>query len=161
MSYHNGSVWPHDNAMIAQGFARLGMMSDIEPVFRGLMEAASYMDHRRLPELFCGFRRRPGRGPTLYPVACAPQAWAAGAPFQLLRSMLGLQFDPKRQRIELCNPRVPAAVGDVTVYNLRLGRASADFTVRQESRDAVSLQVLRTSGPVEVSLLFNSDAARV
>jgi hypothetical protein len=75
--------------------------------------------------------------------------------------MLGLQFDPKRQRIELCNPRVPAAVGDVTVYNLRLGRASADFTVRQESRDAVSLQVLRTTGPVEVSLLFNSDAARV
>jgi glycogen debranching enzyme len=157
MSYHNGSVWPHDNAMIAQGFARLGLMNEIEPVFRGLMDAATFMDHRRLPELFCGFRRRPARGPTLYPVACAPQAWAAGAPFQLLKSMLGLQFDPARRRIELCNPRVPSSIGEITVRNLRLGRASADFTVRQESRDAVSLQVLRATGQLEVSLVFNSD----
>ena len=157
MSYHNGSVWPHDNAIIAQGFARLGMVDEIEPVFRGLMDAASFMDHRRLPELFCGFRRRPGRGPTLYPVACSPQAWASGAPFQVLKSMLGLQFDPARQRIELCNPRVPSSVGEITVRNLRLGRSSADFTVRQHSRDAVSLQVLRTTGQLEVSLVFNSD----
>ena len=94
MSYHNGSIWPHDNALIALGFARFGLKSAVERVFKGLSEAATYMDMQRLPELFCGFQRRRGSGPTLYPVACAPQAWASTAPFTLLEASLGLQFDP-------------------------------------------------------------------
>ena len=78
MSYHNGSIWPHDNALIALGFARYGLKRPIETVVRGLVPAPrTYMDHRRLPELFCGFQRQHGHGPTLYPVACAPQAWAS------------------------------------------------------------------------------------
>ena len=80
MSYHNGSVWPHDNSLIAAGFARYGHKSAIDRVFTGLFDAASYMDLRRLPELYCGFQRGRERGPTLYPVACSPQAWAAGTP---------------------------------------------------------------------------------
>ena len=80
MSYHNGSIWPHDNAFIAQGLARYGHKSGIHHIFDGLVRATTYMEHRRIPELYCGFRRRPGRGPTLYPAACSPQAWAAGAP---------------------------------------------------------------------------------
>jgi glycogen debranching enzyme len=89
MSYHNGSVWPHDNALIAAGFARYGHKNAIDRVFKGLFDAASYMDLRRLPELYCGFQRGRQRGPTLYPVACSPQAWAAGTPLMLLQSSLG------------------------------------------------------------------------
>ena len=108
MSYHNGSVWPHDNAIIALGFARYGLQRSIERVFKGMFDAATYMDINRLPELFCGFRRRRGRGPTLYPVACAPQAWAAATPFALLQASLGLSFYPARNEIRLINPRLPS-----------------------------------------------------
>ena len=94
MSYHNGSIWPHDNALIALGLARYGLKRPVERVFKGLFDAATYMEMRRLPELFCGFQRGRGRGPTLYPVACSPQAWASATPFTLLEASLGLQFDP-------------------------------------------------------------------
>src|SRR6185437_13046135 len=105
MSYHNGSVWPHDNAIAAMGFARYGLKRAVEQVFQGLFDTASYMDLRRLPELFCGFARRRGRGPTLYPVACAPQAWASATPFTLIEASLGLEFDPAAREIRLRNPR--------------------------------------------------------
>jgi len=78
MSYHNGSIWPHDNSIIAAGFARYGHKGAVERIFKSLFDAASYMDLRRLPELYCGFQRGRQRGPTLYPVACSPQAWAGG-----------------------------------------------------------------------------------
>ncbi len=94
MSYHNGSIWPHDNSLIVLGLARYGLLDQAERVFDALFSAASYFDLRRLPELFCGFRRRQGAAPTLYPVACAPQAWAAATPFLLLQAVLGLEFDP-------------------------------------------------------------------
>ncbi|HXF54495.1 MAG TPA: amylo-alpha-1,6-glucosidase [Hyphomicrobiaceae bacterium] len=155
MSYHNGSVWPHDNALIAAGFARYGLVEGIEPIFQRLIEAATYMDQRRLPELFCGFRRRPGRGPTLYPVACSPQAWAAGAPFMVLEALLGLRFEPRASRIVLRNPRVPAFVGDVTIRNLRLDDGRADFRIRREGPERVSVQVLGITGNVKVSLEFD------
>ena len=90
MSYHNGSVWPHDNSLIALGFARYGFKRAVGQVMQGLFEAATYMDLRRLPELFCGFHRERRRGPTLYPVACAPQAWASATPFSLIEAALGL-----------------------------------------------------------------------
>ena len=96
MSYHNGSVWPHDNSLIAAGFARYGHKDAIDRLFKGLFDAAAYMDLRRLPELYCGFQRGRERGPTLYPVACSPQAWAAGTPLLLLQSSLGLEFNPAR-----------------------------------------------------------------
>ena len=94
MSYHNGSIWPHDNALIAFGLARYGLKAAGRNLFDGLSTLATYMDHRRLPELFCGFQRQRGHGPTLYPVACAPQAWASATPFTLLQASLGLEFDP-------------------------------------------------------------------
>ena len=98
MSYHNGSVWPHDNALIARGLRALRATSARSTrVFKGLFDAATYMDLRRLPELFCGFQRGRERGPTLYPVACSPQAWARGTPLLLLQSSLGLEFDPRPQ----------------------------------------------------------------
>src|SRR5260370_42611824 len=96
MSYHNGSIWSHDNALIALGLARYGLKRSVERVFKGLFDAATYMEMRRLPELFCGFQRGRGRGPTLYPGACPPQGWASAPPFPLIDAALGLQSEPPR-----------------------------------------------------------------
>jgi glycogen debranching enzyme len=154
MSYHNGSVWPHDNALIAAGFARYGHKDAIDRVFQGLFDAASYMDLRRLPELYCGFQRGRQRGPTLYPVACSPQAWAAGTPLLLLQSSLGLEFDSNRNEILLRNPRLPTFLGEVTLRNLRLGQSVVDLTLRRHGND-VSLQVLRNDGHIRVAAVYS------
>jgi len=153
MSYHNGSIWPHDNALIALGFARYGLKHSVEQVFKALFDAATYMDLRRLPELFCGFRREKGRGPTLYPVACAPQAWASATPFTLLEAALGLEFDARRGEIRLRNPRLPGFISEVILRELRLGPASVDLRVRQHGDD-VSLEVMRSRGRLQVSLVL-------
>ena len=109
MSYHDGSIWPHDNALIALGLARYGLKRSVAHLFKGLFDAASYMDLRRLPELFCGFRRERRRGPVLYPVACAPQAWASATAFTLLEAALGLEFDAARGRDTASRP-APAGI---------------------------------------------------
>jgi glycogen debranching enzyme len=153
MSYHNGSVWPHDNALIALGLARYGLKRSIERLFKGLFEAATYMEMRRLPELFCGFQRGRGRGPTLYPVACAPQAWASATPFTLLEASLGLRFDPRANEIRLHNPRLPSFLDEVVLRNLQLKQASVDLKVRRHAND-VSVEVLERRGQVQVSVVF-------
>jgi len=153
MSYHNGSVWPHDNALIAAGFARYGYKSAIDRVFKGLFDAASYMDLRRLPELYCGFQRGRQRGPTLYPVACSPQAWAAGTPLMLLQSSLGLEFDHDRDEILLRRPRLPTFLDEVTLRNLRLGKSVVDLVLRRHGNH-VSIQVLRNEGQIRISAVY-------
>jgi glycogen debranching enzyme len=153
MSYHDGSIWPHDNALIALGLARYGLKHAVDNVFEALFSAATYMDLRRLPELFCGFRREKGRGPTLYPVACAPQAWASATPFTLLEAALGLEFDAQRGEIRLRNPHLPAFLNDVILRELQLGPSSVDLRVRRHGDD-VSLEVLRTRGHIQVSLVL-------
>ncbi|HEY0911452.1 MAG TPA: amylo-alpha-1,6-glucosidase, partial [Bradyrhizobium sp.] len=153
MSYHDGSIWPHDNALIALGLARYGLKHSVAHLFRGLFDAATYMDLRRLPELFCGFRREKGRGPTLYPVACAPQAWASATPFTLLEAALGLEFDAAQGEIRLRNPRLPAFLNDVVLRDLELGPSSVDLRVRRHGDD-VSLEVLRTRGKIQVSIVL-------
>ena len=153
MSYHDGSIWPHDNALIALGLARYGLKHSVEQVFGALFDAAAYMDLRRLPELFCGFRREKGRGPTLYPVACAPQAWASATPFTLLEAALGLEFDARRGEIRLRNPRLPAFLNEVILRELRLGPSSVDLRVRRHGDD-VSLEVMGTRGQIQVSIVL-------
>jgi glycogen debranching enzyme len=153
MSYHDGSIWPHDNALIALGLARYGLKHSVEQVFGALFDAATYMDLRRLPELFCGFRREKGRGPTLYPVACAPQAWASATPFTLLEAALGLEFDARRGEIRLRNPRLPAFLNEVMLRGLRLGPSSVDLRVRRHGDD-VSLEVMGTRGQIQVSIVL-------
>jgi glycogen debranching enzyme len=153
MSYHDGSIWPHDNALIVLGLARYGQKQAVEQVFKGLFDAASYMDLRRLPELFCGFRREKQRGPTLYPVACAPQAWASATPFTLLEAALGLEFDVQRREIRLRNPRLPAFLNDIILRDLQLGPSSVDLRVRRHGDD-VSMEVLRTRGQIQVSIVL-------
>jgi glycogen debranching enzyme len=154
MSYHNGSVWPHDNALIALGLARHGLKAELERVFAGLFAAATYMDLRRLPELFCGFQRRRGRGPTLYPVACAPQAWASGTPFTLIQAALGLEFEEALGEIHFRNPRLPPFLDEVILRDLRLGASSVDLAVRRHGAE-VSIQVLRSEGTVRVSTILS------
>ena len=153
MSYHNGSIWPHDNALIAVGLARYGLKHSVAHLFKALFEAAAYMDLRRLPELFCGFRREKRRGPTLYPVACAPQAWASATPFTLLEAALGLEFDARRGEIRLRNPHLPAFLNEVVLRDLRLGPSSVDLRVSRHG-DEVSLEVLRTRGQIQVSIVL-------
>lgn len=152
MSYHNGSVWPHDNAIIALGFARNGYPLPIQRVFKAIFEAATYMDINRLPELYCGFQRHRGRGPTLYPVACAPQAWAAATPFALLQASLGLSFNPARNEIRLINPRLPSFLDEVILRQLRLGNSSLDLAIGRHDGE-VSLRVLRREGQLRVAAI--------
>lgn len=151
MSYHDGSVWPHDNSLIAAGMARYGHTHLAERVFEGLFAAAAYMDLRRLPELFCGFRRRRGAGPTLYPVACSPQAWAAGTPFLLLQACLGLEFDPGARTIRFRNPRMPSFTDEITLRNIGFADAKVDVMLRRMD-DHVALRVLRNTGEIQVSM---------
>ena len=115
MSYHNGSIWPHDNALIALGLARYGEKAAVAGIFQALSDAATYMDLRRLPELFCGFTRVRGRGPTLYPVACAPQAWASAAFYALIEACLGIEQDPWAGEIRFRNPVLPPFLDKIVV----------------------------------------------
>ncbi len=154
MAYHNGSIWPHDNALIALGLARYGHKKAAAQVFKGLFDAATYMDLRRLPELFCGFQRRRGQGPTLYPVACSPQAWAAGTPFLLLQACLGLTFDPRQGEISLRQPYLPPFLDAVTLRNLTLRDASVDLAVHRHGETA-SVEVIRSEGNVRVSVVYD------
>ena len=155
MSYHNGSIWPHDNALIALGMARYEAKHPIETLFGGLFSAATYMDQRRLPELFCGFQRQRGHGPTLYPVACSPQAWASATPFTLLEACLGLEFDPFTREVRLRNPRLPEFLDEVMLRDLQLSSASVDLRVRRHG-ETVSLDTPRISGDIRVSVVFST-----
>jgi len=149
MSYHNGSVWPHDNSLLAAGFARYGFRREAARIFEGLFAASSYIDLRRLPELFCGFPRQRTRGPTFYPVACTPQAWAAAAPLYMLQSCLGLGFDPAETRITFDCPIMPDFLNEVVLTNLSVGEDSANVAVRRSGRQVV-VDVLERSGRVRV-----------
>ena len=158
MSYHNGSIWPHDNALIALGLARYGLKRSVERVFKGLFDAATYMEMRWLPELFCGFQRGRGRGPTLYPVACSPQAWASATPFTLIEASLGLQFDPAANEIRLHNPSLPSFLDEVVLRNLHLKDSSVDLKVRRHAND-VSVEILERRGDIQVSIVFGRNAS--
>ncbi len=155
MSYHNGSVWPHDNAIVAEGLAQYGGKHGVVDIFEGIIRATSYLDQRRIPELFCGFRRHRGRGPTLYPAACSPQAWAAATPFSLVHTLLGLEFRPEEGEIRLNAPVIPPMAGSITLRNVTLGSATADFVVRPGSSGGVALDVLSVQGDLRISLVVD------
>jgi glycogen debranching enzyme len=150
MSYHNGSVWPHDNALIALGMSLYGMQDRAERILSGLYDASLQLDLHRLPELFCGFHRRAdGAGPTLYPVACAPQAWAAGAPFLLLRACMGLEIRATERKLFLTNPVLPAEVHHLRIEGLHIADATVDLLLNRHSK-GIGVEVLRKDGELEV-----------
>ncbi len=147
MSYHNGSVWPHDNALIALGMARYGFTDHILKLFGGLYDASLYIDLRRLPELFCGFARRRGQGPTFYPVACSPQAWSATALPATLQAALGVSFDPATRTVSFTNPSLPDFLDEATLYNLQIGEARISVVFRRMGRE-VAMSVLERRGEI-------------
>ncbi|GLV21578.1 amylo-alpha-1,6-glucosidase [Sphingobium sp. TomMM35A] len=149
MSYHNGSIWPHDNALIAAGFSRYGYKREAAQIFEGLFAAATYVDLMRLPELFCGFPRRRAQGPTFYPVACSPQAWSAAAPLSLIQSSLGIGFDVAGPEISLREPALPRFLDELRLYGLRVGEASVDIAFDRMD-DKVVVKPLDRTGPARV-----------
>ncbi|MDX6804667.1 amylo-alpha-1,6-glucosidase [Terrihabitans rhizophilus] len=149
MSYHNGSIWPHDNALIALGMARYGHKDAVLKVTKALIEAAGKLDLQRLPELFCGFPRRQRQGPIGYPVACAPQAWAAATPLALIQACLGLTLHHRTGEILLDRPVLPDFVDQLFLTNVGVGDASADLVLNRHGED-VSLTVLDRRGTVRI-----------
>jgi len=149
ISYHNGSVWPHDNALIAAGLARYGFKEMAGEILSGLLAVSTFVDLHRLPELFCGLERRTREGPTLYPVACAPQAWAAAAVFLLLQSCLGLSLDAVKKQVRLDGPYLPEAIPEIWIRDLRVGDACVDLFLERRA-NLVRLQILDKRGEVEV-----------
>jgi len=149
MSYHNGSVWPHDTAIAAAGLRRYGQTEAFLKLATALFEAAIEWEGERMPELFCGFSRVLGFGPTRYPVACSPQAWAAGVPFHLLSEMLGLSAAAHDNRLSLINPVLPPWLDWVEVRDLRLRDSSLDFAVSRGSQTA-AVELLARRGDAEL-----------
>ena len=149
MSYHNGSVWPHDNAIVAAGFARYHLHDLVRRAFEAMFAASQFVELHRLPELFCGFLRRPGEGPTLYPIACAPQAWASGALFLMLQACLGLEIDGARNEVAFRHPVMPEALPSLRIINLAVGDGSVDLLLENHPHD-VGVTVLRRRGQVSV-----------
>jgi len=149
MSYHNGSVWPHDNAIAAAGFRRYRLGTFVLGVASAVFDASRHFERGRLPELFCGFERRPGHGPISYPVACSPQAWASGSALQLLTAMLGLEADAAAGRLTFVSPQLPPWLRSVELYDLRVGSSSLDVGVSR-GRDGASVELLARRGDVEL-----------
>jgi glycogen debranching enzyme len=148
MSYHNGSVWPHDNALIAAGFWRYGFRTEALEIINSLFDISQHVELNRLPELICGFRRRAEEGPTLYPTACSPQAWASGSALLVLQTFLGMTMDAEQQQIRFTRPILPSFVNEVAIHRLKIGNASLSIRVRGE-RDNVDVHIERERGTVE------------
>jgi glycogen debranching enzyme len=151
MSYHNGSVWPHDTAVIGAGFARYGRMKEVGDLLGNLFGVSLHYSGARLPELFCGFPRLGGYGPTRYPVACSPQSWAAGAPFLLLSSLLGFAPDAEHQQLSLRTPMLPHWMHTLDLSHLRLGKQ--DLRLRFERSEYGTSVTLAEAADIEVHVV--------
>jgi len=149
MSYHNGSVWPHDNALIAYGLRGEKDKALAEKILIGLFEASIFLDLHRMPELFCGFPKRPGEAPTLYPVACAPQAWAAGSVFLILQSCLGMRIDALSRAICFIHPMLPECIPCVRLNGIRVGSGEVSLEITRHQK-TVSTAILDRRGDLDI-----------
>jgi glycogen debranching enzyme len=127
LSYHNGSVWPHDNSLVASGMARYGFKHFAGKILLGLLDLSSMVDLHRLPELLCGLERRTGEAPTLYPVACSPQAWASATPFLILQACLGLSIHADKKQLVFDRPFLPEGIPQLSIKNLRCANQCVDL----------------------------------
>jgi glycogen debranching enzyme len=152
MSYHNGSVWPHDNALIAYGALRSVDKGLALRVMSGMLDLSENVSQHRLPELICGFGRRKGKGPTLYPVACSPQAWAAGSVFMVLQACLGLEVRAQESRVYLHHSALPESLEEVHIRNLSVGSAFVDLSFERYG-ETVGVNIERRVGTVEIVAL--------
>ncbi len=153
LDYQVGSVWPHDNALIALGLHRYGHIAQAQQIFTGIFQAATYFEHYRLPEVFDGFARARYNRPVHYPVACRPQAWAAGALPLLLQAALGLTPDAAQHTLHIRRPALPTWLHELTIKRLRLGNAHVDLHY-QRTDDMTLVGVIRTQGDVTVQIEY-------
>ncbi|MGI8959662.1 MAG: amylo-alpha-1,6-glucosidase [Bryobacteraceae bacterium] len=155
MSYHDGSVWPHDNALISAGFARYGFNQESLCVLNSLLAASGFFEGQRLPELFCGFERSAGKAPTQYPVACSPQAWASGAALMLVQSCLGLWINAPARRVVLSRPCLPNHIPRLEIHDLWINDSCIDLLIRSDAK-SVSVSIQKQTGQLEVILTNDS-----
>ena len=151
IGYHSGTVWPHDVSLIAAGFKRYGRHEEANRLVGRIFEAAQHFEDFRLPELFCGFDRDHSPVPVPYPVACSPQAWAAGSLFLFIETMLGLRPHADRRELELERPELPDWLQKVTISNLRVGDGAVDLLFHRW-RGGTSAEVLRKSRDLDVTI---------
>jgi len=156
-SYQNGSVWPHDNGIIAMGFKRYGFAKEAAIIARGISEAASYFVFYRLPELYAGIKREPGAFPVQYLGANVPQAWAAGSVFHLLQAILGLNADAHKKRLYV-DPELPRWLPDITLHNLRVGKSTITLRFWKENNQTRH-EVLALEGELHVEQHRSVEAA--
>jgi glycogen debranching enzyme len=149
MSYHNGSIWPHDTAICAAGIARYGGRTQVVQLLSELFEAANHFAFR-LPELYCGFARIPGQGPTPYPVACLPQAWSSGSIFMLLQATLGVRIDGQRKEVHIERPLLPIGIESLTVSDLPVADTRIDLEFHRIGDDVVAVPTRHVEGDVRV-----------
>jgi glycogen debranching enzyme len=152
MSYHNGSIWPHDNAIMAQGFAKFGFRQEALRLFSAIFDLSQYVSMNRLPELICGFPRIDRQGPTLYPVACSPQAWAAGSLFMMLQACLGMRIDAPSRTVFFDHPVLPAFMAELSVRDLHVGAAVVDLQLHRYGEN-LAVNVGRRAGQLEIVVL--------
>ena len=152
MSYHNGSIWPHDNSLVCEGLARYGEMDAALALFSAAFDASVEYESSRLPELFCGFPRRASEGPTRYPVACSPQAWAAATLFGMLGGCLGMQPEPMDGRLRLFSPRLPAFIDWLRIEGLDVGGKRADLLL-QRYEESTGVEVTRRDAGLRVAVV--------
>ena len=152
LSYHNGSVWPHDNAIIALGLRRYGLLEPMKRIVSAIFQAVSFMENQRLPELFGGFSRTPYMGPTPYPLACQPQAWASGAIFMFIQAMLGIEGQGTHNRLVFRDPSLPSGIQWVEMANLKAGSSMLHLIVHS-GKVSGSLEILEKTGDVEVVVI--------
>ena len=151
IGYHTGSVWPHDTSLIAAGLKRYGFEEESNRLVGHVFQASQQFDEYRLPELFCGFDRDQAAQPVPYPVACSPQAWAAGASFLFVETMLGLRAHASSNELELHHPKLPDWIGRINLTNLRVGDASVGLLFHRW-RGTTSAEVLRKVGDLSVTI---------
>jgi len=151
-SYHSGSVWPHDNARLADAFRRCRMNQHAALLLHSFAEASAVLELHRLPELMCGFPRDPELGPTPYPSACAPQAWSAGAAFMMLASSIGLRLDAFEHRVIFEQPALPEDLDEVEIHDLAVGDRTADLVIYRRA-GKVAVAVARNEGRLQVQIV--------
>lgn len=148
MSYHRGSIWPHDNSIIALGLKKYGFVKELDRLVTGFYEASLHFEYCRLPELFCGFTRRPNHSPVLYPLACPIQAWATGSIFAFLQAMLGIF--PKEGELKIINPNLPVWLDRICLKNLRVGKGIVDLEFFKEKNKTVCRILKEENVKVEI-----------
>jgi glycogen debranching enzyme len=151
LSYHNGTVWPHDNALIVRGLASYGLYHEAMKAFDGLVASMAYFRDRRLPELFCGIGKRAG-AVVRYPVACSPQAWASAAPLLLVQSILGIEADAPHRRLVVKNPRLPRSVRKLEIHGMRIGSALVSISFRRVGKRCHVDKLDVTGGPLKTDI---------